>query len=72
MSFCHCHAISQVKANCPGRGMSSRASAQPQGSATSSPHSSPALSNDLPITSLPAAWGSLSTGAGGKRSQRLI
>lgn len=40
MSFCHCYAISQVKANCSGRGMSARASAQPQGCATSSPHPS--------------------------------
>lgn len=52
MSFWHRCATSQVKASCSGRSVSSGASAQPHGSAISSPPSEPALSSDLPSASL--------------------
>lgn len=52
MSFGHCYATSQVKANCSGRSTSSGASAQPCGSAIFSAPSKSALSSYLPSASL--------------------
>lgn len=52
MRFWHCFATPQVKVNCSGRSVSSGDSAQTHGSTISSRPSEPAVSNDLPSTSL--------------------